>query len=212
MAHPPTLRTFHYKHTAYAVVETADGRALAVDAGWPSTFLEYARALKSAGGQFERITWAVVTHFHPDHAGLVGEFQARGIECLAVDAQARAVPAMERLIARSVSSYRPVRVEALTPLASTTSRVWLAARGIGGAIVATPGHSDDSVSLVLDTGEALVGDLTLPSLLAPEDVTARESWMRLSAAGGRRILHAHAGTFELTAAPDGALTSRGPER
>lgn len=193
-----TLRTFRYKHTAYAVVEAADGRALAVDAGWPGTFFDYARALKDAGGQFDRIAWALVTHFHPDHAGLVGEFQARGIECLAVDAQAGAVPAMERIIARGFSGYRPVRVEALSPLASAASRAWLAARGIDGEILATPGHSDDSVSLVLDTGEALVGDLTPLPLLTPDEVVARDSWRRLYAAGGRLVHHAHQPSFDLS--------------
>lgn len=194
-----TLRTFRYQRTAYAVVEAADGRALAVDAGWPGTFLEYARALKASGGQFDRIAWALVTHFHLDHAGLVGEFQARGIECLTIDAQAAGVAAMERIIARNGSGYRGVRGDTLSPLASRESRAWLAARGIDGEILATPGHSDDSVSLVLDTGDALVGDLTLPSLLTPDDVTGRTSWARIQAAGGRRIHPAHAPPFDLGA-------------
>lgn len=200
MAARGTLRTFRYKHTAYAVVEAGDGRALAVDAGWPGTFLDYARALKAAGGQFDRIAWVLVTHFHPDHAGLAGEFQARGVECLAIDAQAAAVAAMEQIILRDLASYRRVQRETLSSLASAASRAWLAARGIDGAIVATPGHSDDSVSLVLDSGDALVGDLTLPSLLLPDDVTARESWARIRAAGGRRIHPAHAPSFDLVGA------------
>lgn len=192
-----TLRTFHYRHTTYFVIEAADGRGLAVDAGWPGSFLDYARALKDAGGRFERIAWALATHFHPDHAGLVGEFQARGVECLAIDGQAKGIPAMEALIARSWPDYRAIATNRLQSLTSADSRAWLAARGIDGVVLPTPGHSDDSVSVVLDSGDAMVGDLTVPALVMPDDDVALDSWARLRAAGARRAHHAHAGSFDV---------------
>src|SRR5260370_1294944 len=49
------------------------------------------------------------------------------------------------------------------------SRALLARLGIGGEIVPTPGHSDDSVSLVLDDGSAFTGDLTPPGLALETD-------------------------------------------
>ncbi len=52
--------------------------------------------------------------------------------------------------------------------------------GVDGEIVPTSGHSDDSVSLVLDCGVAFTGDLTPLSLATEEQAPAIvESWRRL---------------------------------
>lgn len=44
------------------------------------------------------------------------------------------------------------------------SRAQLAQIGIPGEIVHTPGHSDDSVSLLLDDGSIFTGNLTHPAV------------------------------------------------
>ncbi len=40
--------------------------------------------------------------------------------------------------------------------------------GVRGEILKTPGHSDDSVSLVLDSGMVFVGDLHRPNFVMNE--------------------------------------------
>ena len=72
------------------------------------------------------------------------------------------------------------------------SRAFLAGIGIAGVIVHTPGHSDDSVSLVLDIGAAFTGDLTHPSLASEESaVTVAESWAKLRARGATTVYAGH---------------------
>ena len=44
-------------------------------------------------------------------------------------------------------------------LSNKDSRAFLAALGIDGEIVSTPSHSEDSITLVLDSGDCFVGDL-----------------------------------------------------
>ncbi len=68
------------------------------------------------------------------------------------------------------------------------SRALLKRLGIDGEIVATPGHSDDSVSLVLDSGEAFTGDLTHPSMA---DEAATASWAKLRAMGAKAVYPGH---------------------
>src|SRR5262249_23764667 len=53
------------------------------------------------------------------------------------------------------------------------SRVYLANLGINGEIIATPGHSDDSVTLILDEGAAFTGDLQSLSIA---DEVGQKSW------------------------------------
>lgn len=192
------LRTFIVKQTTCAILEGSDGDLLAFEAARPGSLPEYRRALKAAGGAFDRLRWAMVSHFHMDHAGLVGDFQALGIECLLLDVQAGAdILGMEAVCRRSVPSYRAIDVDRLVSLDCAASREWLKTRGIAAEVFATPGHSPDSVSLVTDAGDALVGDLAPQDQLMPGDLVARGDWERIRRAGARRVFCAHAGVFRL---------------
>jgi glyoxylase-like metal-dependent hydrolase (beta-lactamase superfamily II) len=194
----PSLRTFVVKHTTCVVLECPGGDLFAFEAAWPGSLPEYRRALKAAGGDFGRVRWVAVSHFHMDHAGLLGEFQALGIQCLLLDVQAAAdIAAMEALCRRNVPSYRPVDASRLVALSCAASRAWFAARGVPAKLLHTPGHSPDSVSLLCDGGDAFVGDLAPPDQLMPEDLVARGDWERLKRSGARRAFCAHAGTIPL---------------
>jgi len=58
---------------------------MAFDAGWPGTLYEYGRMMKTVGLQFENLSWAVISHMHMDHAGLLGDFLSAGIVCFVFD-------------------------------------------------------------------------------------------------------------------------------
>ena len=52
--------------------------------------------------------------------------------------------------------------------------------GIDGEIIYTPGHSEDSISLVLDQGFAIVGDLyDLNSAALFSDKKINDSWKKI---------------------------------
>ena len=64
--------------------------------------------------------------------------------------------------------------------------------GIAGEIVHSPGHSDDSISLILDTGVAFTGDLLSPTMVADDArQTVAESWERIRALHVRQIYPGH---------------------
>ncbi|MGE5139905.1 MAG: hypothetical protein ACM3JD_10605, partial [Rudaea sp.] len=62
----------------------------------------------------------------------------------------------------------------------------------------TPGHSDDSVTLILDEGAAFTGDLTNPMLL-PDDPAdlARQNREKIRARGATTIYPAHGPSWSL---------------
>jgi len=78
--------------------------------------------------------------------------------------------------------------------------------GIRGKVLHTPGHSLGSMSLLLNTGDAFVGDLAqigLPVIKRPgmplcaEDVGAvKESWRLLLRRGARWIYPSHGKPFK----------------
>jgi endoribonuclease LACTB2 len=58
--------------------------------------------------------------------------------------------------------------------------------------VPTPGHSDDSVSLLLDDGSAFTGDLTPPELTEERNAdVAAASWRLLRRPGAVRVYPGH---------------------
>ncbi len=77
--------------------------------------------------------------------------------------------------------------------------------GVEGRVVHTPGHSPGSVSIVLPSGEAFVGDLAMngpPMCLRPsfgifahDSELVPASWHRLRALGVRTVYPAHGRPF-----------------
>jgi glyoxylase-like metal-dependent hydrolase (beta-lactamase superfamily II) len=192
------VRNFRYRNTnCYFLESSKDGRLLAVDAGWPCTIREYQRELKAAGLGFDRLAWAVVTHFHLDHAGLIGEFIALGIECFAFEGQLAAVDGMERTIHKNYAGYRQIDKARVREVGTAGSRAFFAGLGIGAEAIRVEGHSPDSVAIVTASGDAIVGDLPPLAQLMPEDEACRSSWERILGMGAKRACPAHAPAFDL---------------
>ena len=92
----------------------------------------------------------------------------------------------------------------------------LAEYGIQGTVIHSPGHSSGSVSVLLETGEAFVGDLAMnafPVRLGPglpifaEDTEMlEESWRMLLNRGARTVYPAHGDPFSIEVIRE-ALTS-----
>jgi glyoxylase-like metal-dependent hydrolase (beta-lactamase superfamily II) len=158
---------------------------------------EYIRSLKAIGFRFEQIKWAIISHFHLDHAGLVRDFQDAGIQCLLFENQGEGIDEMERIIARSYSGYRPILKEGFHRVSTQKSRSFLKAIGIKGEVIQTPGHSDDSVSLITDDHDAVIGDLYPIDQVMPNDLTTLNSWEKIRERGAVRIWPSHAPGFKV---------------
>ena len=72
------------------------------------------------------------------------------------------------------------------------SRRVLEGIGIPGEIVHTPGHSDDSISLLLDNGSVFTGDLSPPEYAVEKNRSViTDSWQRLRDKGASRVYPGH---------------------
>jgi len=108
-----------------------------------------------------------------------------------VDTQLAGIPLL-RTYVKPQDQYQDIVLDDNIVISAAESRAFLARIGIQGEIISTPGHSDDSVTLILDDGSAFTGDLTPPQA-APLDPAnlARQSWERIRAAGGRTVYPGH---------------------
>jgi endoribonuclease LACTB2 len=155
------------------------GSRLLVDVGWPGTLPRLLANLKRMDIPLAEIRYLLITHYHPDHAGLAQEVKAAGAGLIVVDGQQAALGALKTMMKPS-DPYVEIVAQGNVLLPPAETRAFLGRMGIAGEIILTPGHSPDSISLVLDGGTAFTGDLPrsgLTSQNAAEEVT--RSWQKL---------------------------------
>ena len=112
-----------------------------------------------------------------------------------MDVQLDSVHFVDEIFARDKRlNYTPVKEADAKVISCRESRAFLQSLGICGEIIHTPSHSKDSVSVILDSGDCIAGDLEpLEYLAAYEDNPALESdWKRVMSFSPKRILYAHA--------------------
>jgi len=167
-----------YRSTNYYVLVSPKSHLL-VDAGWLETLPQLRHQLKRKDLALRDIHYLLCTHYHPDHAGLAQEIKQEGLKLIVVDEQRVAVP-------------HTITLHDVISLSTTASRSFLKQCGINGEIVWTPGHSDDSISLVLDNGIAFTGDLQAPldSTESAYQMLA-QSWHKLHVLGVKQIYPGH---------------------
>ncbi|HBV95761.1 MAG: hypothetical protein JL50_10745 [Peptococcaceae bacterium BICA1-7] len=172
--------------------------------------------LKKKGISPGQIKLIVITHAHYDHVGSLSAIK-KVCQCpAAVHAKEATLlregkfimPPGTSLLGKTISSigkraawtgffkYSPV-----DPEIEITQEMSLTQFGIDGLILPTPGHTEGSVSVVLPTGEAFVGDLAvnfMGSVFPPFAENPREimmSWRKLARLGVNTIFPSHGPPF-----------------
>jgi len=187
---PITIVNVGYRSTNYWIISAGTSRLL-VDIGWPGMMGRMRTALERMDVPISEIRYALATHYHMDHAGLAEEFKQAGVPLLALDLQVSAIPLMKTWT-KPADNYMEITMEGVITISCPESRALLQQIGIEGEIIHTPGHSDDSVSLLLDDGSAFTGDLTHPALVGMEDpAVVSASWRLLRERGAQRIYPGH---------------------
>jgi glyoxylase-like metal-dependent hydrolase (beta-lactamase superfamily II) len=139
----------------------------------------------------KEIRYTLATHYHIDHAGLAQDFKLAGVPLLVIDVQVGAIPVVKTWI-KPPDNYTEITPDGNVVISCAESRVLLEEIDIPGEIIHTPGHSEDSVSLLLDDGSVFTGDLTPPDRVGLEDpVVVSASWRLLRQKGARRIYPGH---------------------
>jgi glyoxylase-like metal-dependent hydrolase (beta-lactamase superfamily II) len=173
------------------------GGYLLIDVGMPATFGELVSVLKRKSVPLEKTRFLVVTHFHPDHCGIAQELKNAGVTLLLGDIQEQCLAEANCALAK-FPGYLPISDIGNAVVATDSRAAWKAATGIDGVPLHTPGHSDDSVTVVIDGVGAFVGDLRPPEAYTDlAAALAEKSWQKIRAAGARKAFPAHGPAFDL---------------
>ena len=185
-----TVVNVGYHATNYWVVSAGTSRLL-VDLGWPGTMARMRASLERKDVPLTEIQYGLATHYHIDHAGVAQELKLAGVSLLVLDVQVSAIPVMKTWT-KPQDHYLEISLNDNIVISCEESRSLLGEIGILGQILHTPGHSDDSISLLLDNGSLFTGDLTPSQYVGSEDPEViRYSWRLLRDSGAERVHPGH---------------------
>lgn len=203
------IKEIKYGTTNTYLIKGTNGTIL-FDTCWAGTLPAFCHAMGEAGEKVQDINYILISHYHPDHMGIAQEISDMGPVIYAADIQKDFIHSSDRILARDKRfEFTPIKDENVRFFNLEESRSFLKALGIDGCVCPTPGHSDDSISLMLDSGELFVGDLNpLYELELHRGSVIENSWNMLMAMNPRKVYYGHAPAADLKANPLGRLLGR----
>ena len=200
---------------------------LLIDTGYPQDFETIVKELKNRNIRLEEINWIFLTHHHDDHAGAAARLMKetgavvitheKAVKPLsegrsdepdesAVTIRMKILFSVYTLFHREFT-FPPVNLRDTDILISSDNDVLLRSIGIAGSIILTPGHTYDSISIVLDNGDAIVGDAAMNIMRIagaanrPIYQTNRsevfDSWKKLITLGADTVYTGHGKPFSI---------------
>lgn len=172
---------------------------LMVDTGIPDTFPQLLRLLSHKNIPVNDVNYLLITHFHPDHAGLTQNLRDLGTKLILHKEQISYVQKINANFKKNPkANFKDIVLTNNLIVSDVGSRDLLKSIGIDGQIILTPGHSEDSVSLIIDGCCAFIGDLP-PLNSSSEEINQEviESWEIIKNANVKTIYPAHGEPFNL---------------
>ena len=202
--------------TIYAV--RSEGVIL-IDGGDPGKMENFKRGLELSSIKPQEIQLIILTHGHWDHIGSAKEIQAwTGARILLHQkdmhfldethpSQPPGFTLWGKIIIEMLKMYTlKMRLPTFqVDIVAKDEEISLVEYGIPGKVVYTPGHSWGSVSVLMDGGQVLVGDLAMnmfPMRISPglpifgDDIqVVKKSWQKLLDLGAKTVYPAHGKPF-----------------
>jgi len=190
-----------------------------IDGGGPKKAKAFIKAMKKTSIKPGDIKLLILTHGHWDHIGSAKDIKEITGAKIAMHKRDKdwlekslkplppGVTLWGKIFAKIMAMFMPlVHIPGTNvDIILGDEEFSLTAFGIAGKIIPTPGHSPGSVSIVLDTGDAFVGDLAMnafPMRLSPglpifaEDLQkVKDSWNLILGCGLKMIYPGHGSPF-----------------
>jgi glyoxylase-like metal-dependent hydrolase (beta-lactamase superfamily II) len=146
-----------HNHTQSYIIKNNDN-IIMVDAGYPESFNTFSKILSENEIKLERIKFLIITHFHPDHAGLTQYLKNNGTILLLHECQIEYISWINKHFEKHIhKKYIPINKDNRI-ITTEESKYLLQELGFNGLIISTPGHTEDSISIIIEN-MAFIGDL-----------------------------------------------------
>ena len=207
----------------------AAGGYLLIDTAFAESYGDFKNAMKSLDIEPSEIRYILLTHHHDDHAGFAADLVRESGATLIVHEKALGplaqgkslddvLPAnlcTEKVFKTFTAlkekkyndfAYPPVHLRRGDIVIKGDNGSLLKSIGIEGKILYTPGHTDDSLSVILADGSAFVGDVAMNimgicglnhrPIYAKNMSTVFRSWEKLLSGGAIKIYTSHGEPFD----------------
>ncbi len=189
-----------------------------IDGGTSGKFNSFTNGVESLGIDPDEIETIIITHSHWDHIGCARQIkEVTGAKVMVHKNEKSVIENGEFFIPPPLTTWgsiigvlisnwgRKFQIEPCKVDIVIEDDLSLEQFGINGKAIFTPGHSPGSVTVLLDTGEAFVGDLAMnqfPLTLRPsfpifgmDESVLIKSWKKLINMGAEKIYPAHGKPF-----------------
>ncbi len=160
---------FNVGHVNIYLIEADHGHIL-VDTGMPNSNKKIDSAFKNFSVDPKTVHLFILTHGHMDHVGsakYVQQITGGRVLCHQSYAKDLADGKIENAVPQNfkgrvldfMTGFMGSQIGAVNPDIVMDDEFDLSEFGISGKVIHTPGHSQSSISIALDNGEVLIGDL-----------------------------------------------------
>jgi len=152
-------------------------RPVLVDTGFPGSALTIINKLAENGIDPGRLSLILITHGHTDHFGSAATLKKETGAPVAIhkfDADAlmkgkdpplKLTGAIGRMLMPILECRGPATAPPVKPDLIIEDDIDLKNYGVDGKVIHTPGHTPGSLSVILSSGEVIVGDLIMRGML-----------------------------------------------
>jgi glyoxylase-like metal-dependent hydrolase (beta-lactamase superfamily II) len=181
-----------------------------VGTGAPGDLKAILAAFKACRLDVKRLRLILLTHGHSDQAGCAAELRRRSGAQIAIhQADAPLVRSgrngmivVQDWLGRLLRPFVDEEFEAFEPDLVFEEGIALEPYGLRARVIPTPGHTAGSVSVVLASGEAIIGDVLRGSLVWPNKARehffcndAERNMQSIARLAREGLLRCHPGTF-----------------
>ena len=216
--------------TSCYVLPCKEGYLLA-DTGPERAYRKFRKALRKSGIDYENIRYLLLTHHHDDHAGFAARVadetgcviiaHQEGVRGLKAGRTENTMKPLSGLIKIGFSFFRFLQgnpdypsldlsdesgfMEGRKRLISGDDDLLLNEIGVKGRILHTPGHTGDSISILMENGDLIAGDVVMNLMkserlryhpIYAEDLAQLyDSWRKIIDQGVQMIYPSHGKPF-----------------